>query len=139
MSNEHTSHLHAINHNPRPHSDPADPNLHVEDDGTTHSGSYLLGLALAIVLTLASFGAAITHVVWAPGLPVFLAVLAVAQMGVHLVFFMHVNATEEGENTVLALGFGIFIVLLVVFGSMIIMHNLSHFMPSMDQLMKMQR
>ena len=60
-------------------------------------------------------------------------------MGIHLVFFMHVNATEEGENTVLALGFGIFIVLLVVFGSMIIMHNLSSFMPSMDQLMKMQR
>jgi cytochrome o ubiquinol oxidase subunit IV len=132
MSNEH-----AVHHGP--HSDPSDPNLHVEDDGTTSSGSYLLGLGLAIVLTLASFGAAISHAIWGPGLPVFLAVLAVAQMGVHLVFFMHVNATEEGENTVLALGFGIFIVLLVVFGSMIIMHNLSNFMPSMDQLMKMQR
>ncbi len=77
--------------------------------------------------------------VWGPGLPVFLAVAAVAQMGVHLVFFMHVNATEEGENTVLALGFGIFIVALVVFGSMIIMHNLNSSMPSMDQLMRMQR
>ena len=132
MSNEH-----AVPHGP--HSDPSDPDLHVEDDGNTNSGSYLLGLGLAIVLTLASFGAAISHVIWGPGLPVFLAVLAVAQMGVHLVFFMHVNATEEGENTVLALGFGIFIVLLVVFGSLIIMHNLSNFMPSMDQLMKMQR
>jgi cytochrome o ubiquinol oxidase subunit IV len=50
-----------------------------------------------------------------------------------------VNATEEGENTVLALGFGIFIVLLVVFGSIIIMNNLSSYMPSMDELMKMQR
>jgi cytochrome o ubiquinol oxidase subunit IV len=103
-----------------------DPNLHVEDDGSTHPASYLGGLALAILLTLASFGAALT-------------VLAVAQMGVHLVFFMHVNATEEGENTALALGFGIFIVGLVVFGSMLIMHNLSYIMPSMDELMKMQR
>jgi cytochrome o ubiquinol oxidase operon protein cyoD len=68
-----------------------------------------------------------------------LAVLAIAQMGVHLVFFMHVNATEEGENTALALGFGIFIVFLVVFGSIIIMNNLSGTMPSMEQLMKMQR
>jgi cytochrome o ubiquinol oxidase subunit IV len=110
-----------------------------EDDGSTNPQSYLGGLALAIVLTLASFGAAVTHVVWGPGLPVLLAVLAVAQMGVHLVFFMHVNATEEGENTVLALGFGIFIVLLVVFGSMLIMYNLSSIMPTMDQLMKMQR
>jgi cytochrome o ubiquinol oxidase operon protein cyoD len=121
------------------HGTHSDPNLHVEDDGSTNPLSYLGGLALAIILTLASFGAAISHAVWAPGLPVLLAVLAVAQMGVHLVFFMHVNATEEGENTALALGFGIFIVLLVVFGSLIIMNNLSSFMPSMDQLMKMQR
>ena len=116
-----------------------DTDLGLEDAEVTNPKTYLLGLALAIVLTLASFGAAISHVIWGPGLPVFLAVLAVAQMGVHLVFFMHVNATEEGENTVLALGFGIFIVLLVVFGSMIIMHNLSSLMPSMEQLMKMQR
>ena len=117
----------------------SDTDLGLEDAEVTNPKTYLLGLALAIGLTLASFGAAISHVIWGPGLPVFLAVLAVAQMGVHLVFFMHVNATEEGENTVLALGFGIFIVLLVVFGSMIIMHNLSSLMPSMEQLMKMQR
>ena len=116
-----------------------DTDLGLEDAEVTNPKTYLFGLALAIALTLASFGAAISHVIWGPGLPVFLAVLAVAQMGVHLVFFMHVNATEEGENTVLALGFGIFIVLLVVFGLIIIMHNLSSFMPSMDQLMKMQR
>ncbi|HEY0800420.1 MAG TPA: hypothetical protein VGD54_06225 [Steroidobacteraceae bacterium] len=42
--------------------------------------SYLVGFALAIVLTLASFAAAVTHFVWAPGLPVLLAVLAIAQM-----------------------------------------------------------
>jgi cytochrome o ubiquinol oxidase subunit IV len=131
MSNEHVGDSGA-NEDPVSH-------LEIEDDGTTNPQTYLTGLALAIILTLASFGAALTHVVWGPGLPVLLAVLAVAQMGVHLVFFMHVNATEEGENTVLALGFGIFIVLLVVFGSIIIMNNLSSYMPSMDELMKMQR
>ncbi len=122
------------------HGTHSDPDLQIEDDGSTNAQSYLSGLALAIVLTLASFGAALTHVVWGPGLPILLAVLAIAQMGVHLVFFMHVNATEEGENTVLALGFGIFIVFLVVFGSIVIMNNLSNsVMPSMEQLMKMQR
>jgi cytochrome o ubiquinol oxidase operon protein cyoD len=121
------------------HGAHSDPNLHVEDDGSTHPHSYLTGLALAIVLTLASFWAASTHLVWGPGLPVLLAVLAIAQMGVHLVFFMHVNASEEGENTALALGFGIFIVFLVVFGSIVIMNNLSSVMPTMEQLMKMQR
>ena len=121
------------------HGAHSDPNLHVEDDGSTHPHSYLTGLALAIILTLASFWAASTHLVWGPGLPVLLAVLAIAQMGVHLVFFMHVNASEEGENTALALGFGIFIVFLVVFGSIVIMNNLSSVMPTMEQLMKMQR
>ncbi len=122
-----------------PHAAHDGSHLEADDDFATNPRSYIAGLGLAIVLTLASFGLAISHVIWAPGIPILLAVLAVAQMGVHLVFFMHVNATEEGENTVLALGFGIFVVLLVVFGSIIIMNNLSAVMPSMDELMKMQR
>ena len=117
----------------------SDPDFENEDDVTTNAHSYIAGLALAIILTLASFGLARTHLVWGPGMPVLLAVLAIAQMGIHLVFFMHVNASEEGENTALALGFGIFIVFLVVFGSLVIMNNLSSIMPTMDQLMKMQR
>jgi cytochrome o ubiquinol oxidase operon protein cyoD len=117
----------------------SDTNFELENDGTSTVATYIIGLGLAIILTLASFGAALTHLVWGPGLPILLAVLAIAQMGVHLVFFMHVNATEEGENTALALGFGIFIVFLVVFGSIVIMNNLNSVMPSMDQLMKMQR
>jgi cytochrome o ubiquinol oxidase operon protein cyoD len=117
----------------------SDTDFEIEDDVSTNAQSYLAGLALAIILTLASFGLARTHLVWGPGMPVLLAVLAIAQMGIHLVFFMHVNATEEGENTALALGFGIFIVFLVVFGSLVIMNNLSSIMPTMDQLMKMQR
>lgn len=110
----------------------------IHDAGTTY-GAYLWGLALAILLTLASFASAVFHWVWGPGMPILLGVLAIAQMGVHLVFFMHVHADEEGENTVLALGFGIFVVALVVFGSLVIMHNLSATMPTMEQLMQMQR
>ena len=110
----------------------------IHDAGTNY-GAYIWGLVLAIVLTLASFGSVVFHWVWGPGMPILLGVLAMAQMGVHLVFFMHVHADEEGENTVLALGFGIFVVALVVFGSLIIMHNLSATMPTMEQLMQMQR
>jgi cytochrome o ubiquinol oxidase subunit IV len=108
-------------------------------DATTNLQSYVVGLGLAIVLTLASFGAAVTHWVWAPGLPVLLAVLAIAQMGVHLVFFLHVSSSPDSVNTVLALAFGIFVVGLVVFGSMIIMANLNDYMMPMEQLLQMQR
>jgi cytochrome o ubiquinol oxidase operon protein cyoD len=119
------------------HSEDA-PGEHAADSTTTLQ-SYVIGLGFAIVLTLASFGAAMTHWVWAPGLPVLLAVLAIAQMGVHLVFFLHVSSSPDSVNTVLALAFGIFVVGLVVFGSMIIMANLNDYMMPMDQLMQMQR
>ena len=110
-----------------------------EADSAANVQSYVIGLGLAILLTLASFGAAVMHWVWAPGLPVLLAVLAIAQMGVHLVFFLHVSSSPDSANTVLALAFGIFVVGLVVFGSMIIMANLNDHMMPMDQLMQMQR
>lgn len=84
----------------------------------------LMGLAASTVLTLASFWAAGTPAVWGPGVPVLLAALAIGQMGVHLVFFLHVSSGPEGTNTILALAFGVFVVALVVFGSLIIMANL---------------
>ena len=99
----------------------------------------LMGLAASIVLTLASFWAAGTHLVWGPGVPVLLAALAIGQMGVHLVFFLHISSGPEGTNTILALAFGVFVVALVVFGSLIIMANLDAGMTGMDGLMRMQR
>jgi len=99
----------------------------------------LMGLAASIVLTLASFWAAGTQAVWGPGVPVLLAALAIGQMGVHLVFFLHVSSGPEGTNTILALAFGVFVVALVVFGSLIIMANLDAGMVGMDGLMRMQR
>ena len=99
----------------------------------------VMGLAASIVLTLASFWAAGTHLVWGPGVPVLLAALAIGQMGVHLVFFLHISSGPEGTNTILALAFGVFVVALVVFGSLIIMANLDAGMTGMDGLMRMQR
>jgi cytochrome o ubiquinol oxidase operon protein cyoD len=100
---------------------------------------YLMGLGFAVLLTLASFWASSTHLIYAPGIPILLAVLAVAQMGVHLVFFLHISSAPDQTNNFLALAFGIFVVGLIVFGSMIIMANLNHMMVPMDKLMQMQR
>ncbi len=99
----------------------------------------LMGLAASVVLTLASFWASGTHLVWGPGVPVLLAALAIGQMGVHLVFFLHVSSGPEGTNTILALAFGVFVVALVVFGSLIIMANLDAGMTDMNGLMRLQR
>ncbi len=76
---------------------------------------------------------------WPPSIPIALSVLAVAQMGVHLVFFLHLTTGSDSINNVLALAFGLLIVMLVVFGSLWIMAHLNHMMPPMDQMMNMQR
>ena len=60
-------------------------------------------------------------------------------MGVHLVFFLHISSGPDDTNNILALAFGVFVVGLVVFGSILIMANLDANMMPMDKLMKMQR
>src|SRR5215467_6258941 len=68
---------------------------------------YLLGLALAVALTVASFWAVETHAIYRPGAAVALLVLAVAQMGIHLIFFLHITTAPDNTNNVLALAFGV--------------------------------
>jgi cytochrome o ubiquinol oxidase subunit IV len=87
---------------------------------------YTIGLALAVILTVTSFWVANTSLLWGPGIPLGLAVLAIAQMGVHLVFFLHITTGPDNTNNVLALAFGVLIVILVVAGSLWIMTNLNN-------------
>jgi cytochrome o ubiquinol oxidase subunit IV len=86
---------------------------------------YTIGLLLAVLLTATSFWVANTTLIWGPGVNLGLAVLAIAQMGIHLVFFLHIGSGPEQTNNVLALAFGLLIVFLVVAGSLWIMTDLS--------------
>jgi cytochrome o ubiquinol oxidase subunit IV len=101
--------------------------------------SYVFGLALSIVLTVASFYVLGTQLVWSPAIPVALVALAVAQIGIHLVFFLHITTAPDNTNNVLALAFGVLIVALIVVGSLWIMEHLNRNMLPMDQIMRMQR
>jgi cytochrome o ubiquinol oxidase operon protein cyoD len=96
--------------------------------------NYLIGLGLAALLFIAG-----TSLVWAPSIPVALFVLAIAQMGVHLVFFLHITTGDDNVNNILALAFGVLIVLLLIVGSLWIMSHLNHNMIPMDRIMQMQR
>jgi cytochrome o ubiquinol oxidase subunit IV len=98
---------------------------------------YTIGLFLAVVLTATSFWAANTSLLWAPGVPLGLSVLAIAQMGVHLVFFLHITTGPDNTNNVLALAFGILIVTVVVAGSVWIMTNLNDNMMPSPELMNL--
>ena len=101
--------------------------------------TYTVGLAFALLLTAASFIVSQTNLLWEPGVPAGLAVLAIAQMGVHLVFFLHISTGPDNTNNVVALAFGVLIVTLVVSGSLWIMANLNTNMLPASAIMEMQR
>ena len=111
-----------------------------EQHGTLLSevAGYLIGLALALLLTGISFYVAFTPLLWGPGIPVGLVVLAIAQMGVHLVFFLHITSGPDNTNNVLALAFGVLIVLLIMAGTLWIMANLAANMGPSMELMNLQ-
>ncbi len=101
-----------------------------EHEPTASYLSYTAGLVLAVLTTIASFVVSQTNLLWAPGIPVGLVVLAFAQIGVHLVFFLHLGSGPDSTNNILALAFGMLIVFLVITGSVWIIANLnSNLMP----------
>jgi cytochrome o ubiquinol oxidase operon protein cyoD len=112
----------------------------VDKDEPASSGvlTYTLGLLLAAGLTATSFWVANTSLIWASGVPIGLCVLAIAQMGVHLVFFLHVTTGPDNTNNVMALAFGMLIVLLVLVGSLVIMADLNSGMMPTDAIMNLQ-
>jgi len=121
-----------------------DPELRNVAPGEPHDSlmsetlAYVIGLALALLLTGVSFWVASTSAIWGPGVAVGLVVLAIAQMGVHLVFFLHITTGPDNTNNVLALAFGVLIVFLVMIGTIWIMYHLAANMgptPEMTNMM----
>ncbi len=113
---------------------PGEPHSNIMSE----SLSYIIGLGLALLLTGVSFWVASTSVLWGPGVAVGLVVLAIAQMGVHLVFFLHITTGPDNTNNVLALAFGVLIVFLVMIGTIWIMAHLAANMGPSAEMMNLQ-
>jgi cytochrome o ubiquinol oxidase operon protein cyoD len=76
-----------------------------------------------------------TSLIYVPGVAMALAALAIGQMGVHLVFFLHITTGPDNTNNVLALAFGVMIVGIVIAGSLWIMYHLNTNMMVPSELM----
>jgi cytochrome o ubiquinol oxidase subunit IV len=98
--------------------------------------SYLIGLALAAGLTAASFWALDEHVIYGPGIVMALIVFGLAQVGVHLVFFLHLTTSPDNTNNALALAFGVLIVSLIFIGSIWVMMHMNQNMIPMRALLE---
>jgi cytochrome o ubiquinol oxidase subunit IV len=134
-----------LEYDPRPYAGATDDREdHAPGDEPVESaGHYIrnsnLGLAFSVILTAAAFVLASTQLIYAPAIPIALLVLGIAQMGVHLVFFLHITTGPDNTNNVLALAFGILVVFLIVVGSIWIMNEMDRNMMPMDELIRQQR
>jgi heme/copper-type cytochrome/quinol oxidase subunit 4 len=75
-----------------------------QHDGTdaevgTSSGVSVYTIGFLLAVTTASFWVADTSLLWAPGIPLGLVGLAIAQMGFHLVFFLHITTGPAMPTT----------------------------------------
>jgi cytochrome o ubiquinol oxidase operon protein cyoD len=98
---------------------------HAAADAASHGSikSYTIGFALSLVLTLASFGVVMTGLVPHDMRMNFIVVLAVVQLLVQLVYFLHMGSSpDQRENTAIFICTGLLIVI-VVAGSLWVMHN----------------
>jgi cytochrome o ubiquinol oxidase operon protein cyoD len=112
--------------------------IHPAAHGGAHGGahgsrkSYITGFLLAIALTVVPFGLVMSHA--SIGTPLIIAVFALAQIGVHIVYFLHVNRSEEQRWNLMALIFTAIVLCIILGGSIWIMHNLYlNMMPGMMQ------
>lgn len=101
--------------------------------------SYVVGYVAAMALTAASFWLARSPLITASSATAAVVVLAIAQMLVHLIFFLHINTSPEHKTNIWAFVLTMAIIALVVIGSMWIMAHLNHNMMPMDQVINAQR
>jgi len=121
---------------------------HDHDDDFLETGiphvsrkEYLTGFVLSVILTAIPFalvmgGSAIST----PLLVLVLLAFAAVQVVVHMVYFLHMNAKSEGGWNALALIFTVVLVVIVLSGSLWVMHHLNtNMMPGAHDMQELIR
>jgi cytochrome o ubiquinol oxidase operon protein cyoD len=111
--------------------------LHVPDDDGDHSieehdtlhitvGGYVTGFVLSVILTAVAFWLVMAKVFENSNLTTFAILgLAIVQIYVHMVFFLHMTSKAEGGWSWMSLIFTLILVVITLSGSLWIMFHLN--------------
>ncbi|WP_299177708.1 cytochrome o ubiquinol oxidase subunit IV [uncultured Brevundimonas sp.] len=122
-ADNHSSEAHDAHHD-------ADHDAH---DGHDHGSfkTYMIGFVLSVILTAIPFGLVMTGVLPTQATALIVMGLAVVQIVVHMIYFLHMNTKSEGGWTMLALIFTIIVVVIALSGSLWVMYHLNtNMMPT---------
>ncbi|WP_019399776.1 cytochrome o ubiquinol oxidase subunit IV [Pseudoxanthomonas sp. GW2] len=129
MSQPHDIHAHAASH------DEHGGEHHAHEEGAHGSlRDYVIGFVLSVVLTAIPFWLVMGNVIQDSGTTALVILgLAVVQIVVQMVYFLHMNARSEGGWNMLALMFTVVLVVIVLAGSLWVMHHMNaNMMPHMS-------
>lgn len=105
--------------------------LHSKGEATL--ASYVIGFILSVALTLGAYGITTNHILSGTPLALFVVLLAIVQLFVQFIFFLHVGKGKSAKWNLGAFGFTLTIVAIVVGGTLWIMHHLNaNMMPRME-------
>lgn len=96
--------------------------------------AYLYGFILSIALTLEVY-VAVIHKYATIGSSFSILALALVQLVVQLLFFLHFDRASKSRWTMVSFAFGVLIICILAFASLWIMRNLNYHM-SPDQMMQ---
>ena len=105
---------------------------HNAHSGESHGsfGSYMTGFVLSVILTVAAFGLVMTGTLTGQDALFAIAGLTFVQIVVHLVFFLHMNTSSAQRWNVTAFAFTALTAVIVIGGTLWVMHNVSMNMMS---------
>ena len=94
-------------------------------DKTVTYKSYIVGLAISLALTIASFTTVIYKVFPPIGIYTTITLLAVVQILVQVFYFLHIGHEEKPRWNLISLIFSVIIIFIVISGSMWVMYNMN--------------
>ena len=109
---------------------------HGHDEHANHGSlrSYLTGFVLAAILTVIPFWLVMGHVFQSHWLTITLVLaLAIVQILVHVIYFLHLDTRSEGGWNMLSFVFTIVLVVIVLGASIWVMYNENSLMMPMSQ------
>jgi cytochrome o ubiquinol oxidase subunit IV len=104
-----------------------DDHHHGDASGHGTLKGYVTGFVLAVILTAIPFWLVMGDVLGdSQTTALVIMALAVVQIIVHMVYFLHMNTKSEGGWTMLALIFTVVLVVITLSGSLWVMYHLNH-------------
>ncbi|WP_076071804.1 cytochrome o ubiquinol oxidase subunit IV [Sphingomonas montana] len=110
---------------------------HAHGDSASHGSfrGYMTGFVLAVVLTAIPFWLVMAGPLAPQTTALLVMGFAVAQIVVHMIYFLHMDTKSEGGWTMMALIFTILLVIIAISGSLWVMYHLNTNMMPMNPAM----